>query len=315
MRKLIFISTLVLCARVVFAQTTSTYLNAKQAAAFTSILKTAELCVVIENEKAPLDAALVEAVNNNWKTTKIKFMSLLEFNDKLRNNTLDTKNLYLYNTIFVSSYGLSYYSGYYLTNDPIKLRSTRKSAKAPPYLYFSIGTAVVDAKGNINKGYFNLMMKNFNYEINHCKDPSNFDKKKKKYKTQGSLVFMKDKSEFEGKNLLLVKEQVRKKAKEKEGKDGKKSKKKNEDTNVPSELNSNDSKIKTIVVFPEDIEHAVKKSDKSVMLYNGGRVYSAADGSVYVGPKPYTGPGPLYYIYTVVSLIATVVLFAFVIAN
>ncbi len=301
-----------LWAGAVFSQTTSTYLNAKQALAFTDIVKTAELCVVIENEKAPLDAALVEAVKNNWKITKIKFMSQLEFNDKLKNSTLDTKNLYLYSNIYMTSYGMSYYSGYYVTNDPMKLRSTKKTSKGPPYLYFSVGTAVIDSKGNVNKGYFNLMIKNFIYEINHCKDPANFDKKKKKYKTEGGLVFMKEKSEFEGKNLLLVKEQVKKKAKAKETKGSKKGKQ-NEDTNVPVEINSENSKIKTMVVFPEDVEHAVKKSDKSVMLYNGGRIYSAADGSVYVGPKPYTGPSAFSYIYTAVSLILTIVVFAFVI--
>jgi hypothetical protein len=169
-----------------------------------------------------------------------------------------------------------------------------------------------DSKGNVNKGYFSLMIKNFVYEVNYCKNAEHFDRKKTKYKTEGNLVFMKEKSELEGKNLLLVKEQVSKKAKT--SKDSKKNNKQ-EDTSVPVDLKNNDSKIKTVVVFPEDIDHAVKKADKSVMLYNGGRLYSAEDGSVYVAPKPYKGPGPIYYIYTVVVLIGSIIMFALLLSR
>jgi hypothetical protein len=304
MKKFLILKAVLLLALPFAAQTTATYLNAKQAQALTDITKTAELCVVIENEKAPLDAALVEAVKAYWKITKVKFMSQLEFGDKMKSRTLDTKNLYLYSTFY---YGFGYYSGYYLTNDPVKLSTTKKMSARPPYVYFSVGSAIADSKGNVNKGYFALMIKNFVYEVNYCKNPENFDKKKKKYKTEGNLVFMKDKSEMEGKNLLLVKEQVSKKAKTKESKDSKKSKQK-EDTNVPISVKNTDSKIKTVVVFPEDIDYAVKKSDKSVMLYNGGQLYSAEDGSVYVGPKPYNArPSSFYYVYYALSIIAAVV--------
>jgi hypothetical protein len=36
-----------------------------------------------------------------------------------------------------------------------------------------------------------------------------------------------------------------------------------------------------VVVFPEDIGYAVKKSDADILLISGDCLYSALDGSVY----------------------------------
>jgi len=307
MKKRIITKAFMLFASCIFAQTTSTYLNAKQAQEFADLAKSAELYVVIENEKAPFDAALVEAVKSYWKITKIKYISTLEFLDKYKSSKLDPKNFYLYTvadvlgTQMYSRYSLGLHSGYYLTNDPKKMLSARKSSGAPPYLYFS-ANSLGDSKGNINKGFFQLMIKNFNYELEYCKNPENFSGKKK-YKISDGLIFIKEQKEFEGKNLLVVKEQVAKKEKNDKSK---KSKGKKEETAMPMNMNKGESQIKMYVVFPEDIEQAIKKSDKDIILYTGGNLYSAADGSVYVTPKPYK-PSSFGIITSVVSVVVTVV--------
>lgn len=291
----------------VSSQTTGTYLSATQAQELANVAKTGSLVVIIENEKSQLDAALLDAVKANWKINGVKYMSLLEFNEKFKANQLGTQNLYLYNlmsgfnaTIYQRGYTLGMHNGYYLTTDPIKLTSAKKLSKAPPYLYFSGGNIASD-KGFINKGFFQLMIKNFNYEIEYCKKADNFAKKKK-YKQKGSYIFIKEEQEIKGKNLLLVKEQVQKKENEI---DSKKKKSKKQNTKA-SDHEMAENAAKLYVVFPEDIDHALKKSDKSVMLYNGGTLYSAADGSAYITVKKTENKTGLLYAYYAVSLIGSI---------
>jgi nitrate reductase NapAB chaperone NapD len=159
MKKVIFYFLLVMTPFLWRAQTTSTYLNAKQALELTTVAKSGSLIVVIENEKGQLDAALIDAVKTNWKINGVKYMSLVEFTDKFKNNQLDKQNLYLYNLMgsfnvgaYARGYTLGIYSGYYLTTDPVKLTSAKKLSKSPPYLYFS-GNNIASDKGFINKGF------------------------------------------------------------------------------------------------------------------------------------------------------------------
>lgn len=310
MNKTLFYFLVMMAPFLWMAQTTATYLNVKQAEEFATVAKTGSLIVIIENEKGQWDAALIDAVKTNWKINGVKYMSLLEFSEKAKSNQLNKQNLYLYyatNAFPTHAYGRGYtlgmLNGYYLTNDPVKLMSSKKLSKAPPYLYFSAYNIASD-KGLINKGFFQLMIKNFNYEMEYCKTPSNFDKNKK-YKRSGDFIFIKTEEEIKGKNLLLVKEQVQKKANNTNKKENKKNKKSQEKSGTEHELSKNAGN--SFVVFPEDIEFALKKSDKDVMLYNGGTLYSAEDGSAFITSKKAENRKGLNYVFSFVSLVGSIV--------
>ncbi len=171
----------------------------------------------------------------------------------------------------------AFHRGFYLTNDPVRLINSVKYKKAPPFLYFS-ADALTDQKQNPIKGFYALMIKNFNHDVRFCQDDENFNpkKKKKRNKRKNGIYYFRTDSLAE-KIILLVKEQTEakdKKTREEEAKKNLTAKKK-------QVLSSDQYEAKkTVVVFPEDIEYAVKKNDRDIMLINGDCLYAASDGSV-----------------------------------
>ena len=282
MRKLSLTSCLFFIFLKQSAQLPFIYLKPKQCQALGTLAKNATLFVVIENEKNPDDAALIEAIKTHWKIGDVKYLSGLEFSEKFNSNTLDESNLYLFNNftrplrLNRTNIPLSIYQGYYLTNSPVKLTYVRKSAKAPPYLLFS-ADVLYDRKGMPNRGFYALMIKNFNHDVLFCQDEINFMSKKRKKRKNGVYFFKTD--SINERTVLLVKEQTQKK--EKITKAGEKKTSNVSDRKAGMDTDKYTDSKKAMVVFPEDIEYAVKTNDRNIMLYNGGCLYSAGDGSVY----------------------------------
>lgn len=296
-----------------FAQLPQVYLKPKQSLALGELSKSATLFVVIENEKKTDDAALVNAVKSQWNAGRVKYISLLEFTEKYKSNTLDNANLYLFDNIDQvytpekRIIPLTVYNGFYLTNSPRELVNSAKPTKAPPYLFFSANT-LKDKKGTPNNGFYALMVKNFNYDIKYCRNEQNF-KTKKKLKRKNGIYFFKADS-IRDKTVLLVKEQTvreEKNAKPNVKKINNKSKKHSEKATDKY----TDSK-QPVIVFPEDIEYAVKHNDNNIMLYNGGCLYSAADGSVYATMRGKSSSSfrPIFSIASLAISIASVVFVA-----
>ena len=290
-----------LCAQLPLA-----YQSKKQAIALGELSKTSDLVVVIENEKNPDDAALIAALKNYWKIGAVKYMSGLEFNEKFKQNTIDTKNLYLFNN-YARSYstnlktaGIAVYNGYYLTNDPRKLITSASNKKAPPYLYFS-ANALYDSKNIPIPGFFSLMVKNFNYDLTYCQSSDNFLKREKDKRKKGIRFF--NQEEIGEKTLLLVKEQTLRQAKKKSKKN-----KKNVDSKKKMRFITDDytNKKVPVIVFPEDIDYAVKKSDPNILLYTGGTLYSAKDGSAYATSRGESSGNNLRLTYNIVTIAASV---------
>ncbi|MDX2171526.1 MAG: hypothetical protein SFY56_00300 [Bacteroidota bacterium] len=259
-----------------FSQISSTYLTSKQSNEFNELTKSNVLCVVIENEKDERDAALVLALNTYSNNYKIKYISSLEFNEHYKSNTLDTKQLYLFNNIdnpflFLNtkSFKKTIISsdGYYLTNDPKKLMSAYKYEEAPPFLVFT-STDYKNYSGTNYRGYFNLLVKYFMYEIEFIKNQPSSLEQKKNNKING-FEYFKDKSIISDKTLLFFKEQVTEIKKNSKNK----SSTRLEVRKIIKEIGS--SKI----VFPEDISYSLKINDKAIVLYNDKIIYSAFDGA------------------------------------
>lgn len=278
-----FLFALTLCAAIIAkAQLPIAYLSKKQSLALGNLSKTAQLVVVIENEKNPGETALIAAVKQYWKLGTIKYMSGLEFSEKFKENTLDPSKLYLFNN-FARNYiinakkqTIANHYGYYLTNEPRKLINSPNNRLAPPYLYFS-GASLYDNKQQPISGFYSLMIKNFNHDIAYCQLKDNFLKRQRNKRKNGVRFFKEE--DLNDKTLLLVKEQTKREEKSKK-------KKRREQNNSPKKKQKfitddyTKKKVPT-VVFPEDIDHALKINDDKVMLYSGGSIYSAKDGSVY----------------------------------
>jgi hypothetical protein len=267
--------------------------------------------VVIQNEKKENDAALTEAVKNFWKAGPYKFMSELEFTEKFKAGTLDKANLYLFNNISTiyqpsrpKASATGYFTGFFLTNSPVDLVNTVKIKKAPAFLYFS-QNALFDTKNKAIKGFYELMVKNFNHEVLYCQDAAHFKKHKLKVK-RGVAYFAPD--SLADKTVLLVKEQTQKKEKAKKD-DSKKKQKELKKTVLVTDRFTGVKK--PLIVFPEDIDYAVKTSDHNIMLYNGGNLYSSVDGSIYASSFKYPSRRNmnLYSIGSLVFSVATIIWF------
>ncbi|MDX2171521.1 MAG: hypothetical protein SFY56_00275 [Bacteroidota bacterium] len=312
------------------AQLPSVYLKPKVINQFISDTKSADLYVVITNEKNPDDAALIESIKAYWKQGNVKYISTVEFNEKFKAKNFDSKNLYLFNNsmlydmyagvnnraVAASKLPMIYFNyGFYLTNKPYDLATITNPVKAPFYLFFS-GVNMKDNRGDINKGYYSLMIKNFNHDMDYSKNTDNF-KTKPKYKRIKGLAFIKEPSAFDKKTFLLVKEQIPKKEKDlKKKKKSKKDKKESALKNTSLDIHENvlGSEVKSMVVFSEDVDYAVKKDDKDILLYNGGTVYSAQDGSAYATYR--SAPNNTFkYISRAISMVTTVAVITIFIIN
>lgn len=315
MRFFLLVTILILSLKIV-AQLPSVYIKPKHIIQFATETKEATLYIVIDNEKNNDDAAVIDAAKNYWKQGNVKYLSTLQFTEKLKSKNFDIKDFYLFQN-FKTNYQTRYFlyqaNGYYLTNKPYELLYSAKPKNYPVYLFFSANN-LSDSKGDINKGYYSLMIKNFNYDISYCRNADNF-KTKPKYKRVKGLAFLKEMSAFSKKTFLLVKEQIPKKEKnvKKSKKDTKESVLKN--TSLDIKENVLGTEVKSYVVFPEDVEFAIKKGDKDVLLYSGGTVYSAEDGSAYATYKTSPTPSTFYIIYSITSLVLTVAVFAIVLGG
>jgi hypothetical protein len=282
------------------------YQSASKSKQLGELSRTASLVVVIENEKRPDDAALVDAVKKYWKVGPVKYMSQLEFNEKLKSNSVDESQLYLYNNgskgEFLESVRhyptVSMYSGFYLTNNPRKLLSSLKARQAPGYLHFS-SNPMSDSRNNPNKGYYSLMIRNFDHDLRFCQDEANL-KFKRKIKKRNNISFFVSPDTVASKTTLLVKEQTARQEKQKTKK-GKKRQEKRREFVTDGFTN----KKVPVVVFPEDVDLAVKKTDKDVVLYSGGCMY-APDGSVYATARQ-ARSGNFSTVVSVASLVISVV--------
>ncbi len=308
MQKLFFGALLFVIFSKQIAQLPFVYLKQKQCLAFGNMTKNATLFVVIENEKNADDAALIEALKSHWKIGQVKYLSGLEFSEKFKSNSLDESNLYLFNNFTrplradKPIISVMIYQGYYLTNSPVKLANSTKAKNAPAYLYFS-ADVLYDKKRVPNKGFYSLMVKNFNHDVLFCQDETNFKSKKKKRRKNGVYFFKTD--SINERTVLLVKEQTQKK--EKTTKQGERKTSNVSGKKIGMDTDKYTDSKKAIVVFPEDIEYAVKTNDRNIMLYNGGCLYSAEDGSVYAtmrkSPPTYWKP----LVYNLVSLAASTI--------
>jgi hypothetical protein len=292
MKNIIAAALVMLIATGAFSQLPLVYQKPSKAKELGAVSRSAILYVVIENEKRPNDAALVEAVKNYWSATPVKYMSLLEFTEKLKAGSLDKSNLYLYNNH--SEYlkftqmvvCVSMYSGYYLTNDPYQLVRSLKPRQAPGYLHFSSNN-LEDLRGEPIKGYYSLMMKNFDHDIRYCADEANYTSRKK-LKRKNSIYFFVPPETISGKTTLLVKEQTTRMVKSnKKGKRARKAQEKKREFVTDAYTN----KKTPVVVFPEDVDHAIKKKDAQVLLYNGGCLYSAENGAACATSRHLQGGG------------------------
>ncbi len=281
--KFSFFFALAMCAVLLTkAQLPIAYLSKKQSQALGNLSRTAQLVVVIENEKNPDEAALITAIKSYWKIGSVKYMSGLEFSEKFKDNALDPSKLYLFNN-YARNYitnakkqSIAGYSGYYLTNEPRKLINSPNNRLAPPYLYFS-GSTLYDKKQQPISGFYSLMIKNFNHDVTYCQVKDNFLKRQRNKRKNGVRFFKEE--EMKDKALLLVKEQTKREEKTKK----KKRREQNSSVKKTTKFITDDYTKKKVpeIVFPEDIDHALKISDPNVLLYSGGSVYSAKDGSVY----------------------------------
>ncbi|MGE0566340.1 MAG: hypothetical protein AB7O73_00200 [Bacteroidia bacterium] len=281
------------------AQTIVTYLKPKQVQELAQLAQKREIIAVIENEKSTSEAMLVQALEKYWKVSKVKYMSELEFTNKLTNNKLSNDQLYLfrYNTNYFSSVpSLSKEKGivYFLSNSPKELLSSRDRPKVP-YLVFSYSSFdyVNRMVINIPIQYINLMVKNFNHELELAMN-SNYEQLKKSITKKKDISYFDNIETIKTKNVLLVKEQVKKQATSR-----KKSKKKRI-TYVTKDFTK--SNANTFVVFPEDIEHALKKNDNQVLLYNNDVLYDAESGKA-VAIRAHKSTFAFWFAYIFFSLI------------
>ncbi len=166
---LIFCFTSILIA----AQTSSFLLKPERALELSKAASSGSLAVVIDNEKYAYDGALVSAVKNYWKASSYRFMSRTEFYEGVKAGKLPKTNLYLYENEYGSG-------NFILTNSPSNETFFTKKDKSLANLEYSILNSGFDFKGKILDGYFDLMVKHFNFEIKYCGNESNFTKDNKK---------------------------------------------------------------------------------------------------------------------------------------
>jgi hypothetical protein len=254
--------------------------------------KSATLHVIINNEKDPGDAAIVNAVKKYWNMGPYKFMSKAEFVDQKTNNKLPVGQFYLYEWLNGYEYmGLNSLqltemlnmtnTGYFhlsLTIPP-EVSKNKKSESVPKTsqslsLQFDLSSTMTSNKDKILDGYFDLMVKYFNNEIAFCRKGIAADSVKKENK-DGYVYFGEGTSGIDKHDILLVKEQVNR---------VKPSDKEKKVTAVDAVAQFNPSPKNVYTVFPEDIKLALEKNDKKVLLYTNNMLINASDGSVYAAP-------------------------------
>src|ERR1700743_1209439 len=95
--KTFLLSAFLLLCLLSYTQLPQTYLKKKQFLELGNTSRTAELVVIIQNEKNTDDAALITAVKEQWTLGQVKYMSELEFYDRMKSRQLDPSRFYLFN--------------------------------------------------------------------------------------------------------------------------------------------------------------------------------------------------------------------------
>lgn len=254
-----------------------TYLSTEQIKILSSLTATGVLNVVIKNEKETEDGALVKSIKEHWNVCEIHYMSELEFFTKYSEGVLNTNELYLYRNYTglkripkKEFFGQGAVDGYYLTNNPESLNTANKIKKAPPYLFFSNKT-LIDEKGKANEGLFRLMIKNFNQELKELKS-NNAQSAEKAFPNVDGTFLMKNKEIISNRSIIALKEQDL----DKNSNEFKRT--------IKIVQKYLDKKPKSIIVYPEDIEYAVKHEDSTALIYHNGNLFST-NGVCYAFKK------------------------------
>jgi hypothetical protein len=276
-----------------FAQYSSIVLKEEDAKKLGSISKTATLILAINNEKDPADAALINAVKSYWKISKYKLISRAEFLNLQAKNELSKTDLYLYeSTENISTGGATGFSNPALlsnvktgvfclsigeqNNKVNPSESFKQSSTKAIKLRFDLNSTLSNSKARVLDGYYSLMVKFFNHEVEFCQKVNSF-KEIKKDEKDGIVYFESGLTEIPNKDILLIKEQVNK-----SHASDKKNTKKGTPVNVVSQFNPSTKNVYT--VFPEDIKMALDKNDNKVLIYSNDMLISAANGAVVAAP-------------------------------
>jgi len=260
------------------------------------------LNVVIENEKHPDDAALVAAVKKYWKQGKYKFMPELEFKLMVKDSKFKKGDMYLF-----KSSDVAYANAGYYFSGRFSLSSDLTKKKDVEYIGYTLPNDGYDSKGKVVEGYYNLMIKYFDHELSLIKDAATRKTIKAKNPEREITFFDESTEEVKGKDILYTKELVYD--------DGKTIKSKSEGNEEVQErlvkkYKADKSRIYT--VFPEDINMAVTKGDDKVLIYDGRNLIDPKSGSVKATSYKKPAGRGLYYIYSAVSLIVSIVLIVMV---
>jgi len=255
--------------------------------------KTATVFVVINNEKDPADAALVSAVKKYWKIGPYKFMAKAEFVDKKMKNELAFGQLYLYewfsgfdivadNAIAMTETLNQINTGYFQLSlaypfEPLKKSKATSEKKTELVdLRFDLSSTMRSNKERVLDGYFDLMIKYYNNEVNYCQHAEE-NKDLKKENKDGIVYFGEGLQTVSGCDVLLVKEQV-----SKAPKNTKDANKKPSPADAVMQFNIPEKQVFT--VFPDDIKLALAKNDQKVLLYTNDMLISANNGAVVAAP-------------------------------
>ncbi len=286
---------LILTSHFLVAQYASVKLSEKEIKQVSENSKGASLFVVIDNEKDPSDAALVNAVKNYWKLGTFKFISKVEYLDQVQKDILSPNSFYLHefyedytapatNAIIASAQLKNVHSGVYAldlvltkeNNAKEKKPSEKKTEKIS--FGFDVSNSVLFTKGKVLDGYFDLMLKYFVHEIRFCQNLVSI-KDVKKDEKDGIVYFDNGLSEVQARDILLIKEQVNRMSNA-----DKKEKKRVVAADAVAQFNEPKN---VYTVFPDDIKMALTKSDNKVLILSNGMLLSANDGAVLAAPNSY----------------------------
>ncbi len=279
----------------VFSQYASVELTEEHAKKIGDLSKTGTLYVVLNNEKEPFDAALLNAVKNNWKLGSFKLLSSTAFLNSKSKNELSETDLYLYestsdyaisgnssaavlaNVLNKTHTGVFYISAGKEKDIEKKSSGLKYSVKESAKIKFDLSSTLINTKEKVLDGYFDLMVKYFNNEVAFCQKTIAFKDVKKENK-DGIVYFETGLNDVQTKNILLVKEQVNKNLAA-----NKAANKKTTPFNAVSQFNPPTKNVYT--VFPEDIKLALTKADKDVLIFSNDMLLNAANGSVVAAPS------------------------------
>jgi hypothetical protein len=287
---------LILLSELACAQYSAVTLSEKNIRQIADNSKNAFLHVVIDNEKDLCDAALVSAVKSYWKLGTYKFISKTEYLDLKQKDGLLINTFYLHefyesssvssstNALIASALLKNVHTGVY-SLDFIANKEVKPKEKKPPLiktesltLNFDLSNSILFNKGKVLDGYYDLMLKYLNNEIQFCQKYVSIKDLKKEDKN-GIIYFDNGIKDVLSLDILLIKEQVNKITTE-----DKKKKKKVVAADAVAQFNEPKN---VFTVYPEDIKLAITKADKKVLILSNGMLLSAENGAVVAAPNIY----------------------------